>query len=86
MVEDKRKKELAFLGIGILVLLLCVIRMAVVDAGDEEELNPLKIEARYTVSNKKATVKVTVKGAQEGIQKLVYKSGSIKSVEDSDNH
>ncbi len=84
VVEDKRKKELAFLGIGILVLLLCVIRMAVVDAGDEEERNPLKIEARYTVSNKKATVKVTVKGAEEGIQKLVYKKGSIKSLEDSD--
>ena len=81
---DKRKKELAFLGVGILVLLLCVIRMAVVDAGVEEENNPLKVQARYTVSGKKASVKVSVTGADEGIQKLLYKKGSIKSVEESD--
>lgn len=83
MLKDNRKKELIFLGIGIFVLLLCVIRMAVVDAGGKKAKNPLKLQARYTVANKKARVKVSVKKAKGGLKKLIYKKGTIRSTKGS---
>lgn len=78
-MEKKRKKELIFLGAGIFALLLCVIGMAVTDAGGKKKKNPMKIQARYTVANRQATVKVSVKNAAGGVRKLVYKKGSIRS-------
>lgn len=82
-MEKKRKKELIFLGGGIFLLLLCIIAMAAVDAGGQKKKNPMKLQARYTVSNRQATVKVSVKKAAGGVRKLVYKKGTIRSAKGS---
>lgn len=82
--KDKRKRELIFLGLGIIFLFFCVIRMAAVEAGESQKENPLEVQARYTVANKKAIVIVTVKEAAGGVKRLVYKKGTIKSEEDSE--
>lgn len=82
-MRDRRKKELIFLGLGIFLLLLCVIRLAMIDAGGGKEKNPLKLQARYIVANKNATVKVGVENADGGLKKLVYKKGIIRSAKDS---
>lgn len=73
----KKKPYLIGIGVGIILLTLCVIRFVSVNA-DSGNSDQVKLHARSVVHNQVATIKVSA-SSKAGIHKLLYKKGKITS-------